>query len=75
MERLGLGLDVCLSRNPCLVYGRVTGWGQTGPLSPTAGHDLNYLGLSGSLAAIGRKGQLPTPPLISWVISPAAAST
>jgi len=53
MERLGLGPDVCLNRNPRLVYGRVTGWGQTGPLSQTAGHDLNYIALTGVLHAVG----------------------
>jgi alpha-methylacyl-CoA racemase len=63
MERLGLGPDACLSRNPRLVYGRMTGWGQTGPLAQAAGHDLNYLALTGVLHAIGRKGQKPTPPL------------
>jgi alpha-methylacyl-CoA racemase len=63
MERLGLGPDVALARNPRIVYGRMTGWGQSGPLSQAAGHDLNYLALTGALAAIGRKGQKPTPPL------------
>jgi alpha-methylacyl-CoA racemase len=63
MERLGLGPDVALPRNPRLVYGRMTGWGQTGPLAQAAGHDLNYLALTGALAAIGRKGSKPTPPL------------
>jgi alpha-methylacyl-CoA racemase len=63
MERLGLGPDVALGRNPRLVYGRMTGWGQSGPLSQAAGHDLNYLALTGALAAIGRKGSKPTPPL------------
>ena len=63
MERLGLGPDVALKRNPRLVYGRMTGWGQTGPLAQAAGHDLNYLALTGALAAIGRKGSKPTPPL------------
>jgi alpha-methylacyl-CoA racemase len=63
MERLGLGPDVCLGRNPKLAYGRVTGWGQEGPLSLAAGHDLNYIALSGALHAIGRQGQKPTPPL------------
>jgi alpha-methylacyl-CoA racemase len=53
MERLGLGPDACLARRPALVYGRVTGWGQEGPLAPTAGHDINYLALSGALHAIG----------------------
>jgi alpha-methylacyl-CoA racemase len=63
MERLGLGPTVCLERNPGLVYGRVTGWGQEGPLARAAGHDLNYIGLTGVLHAIGRAGQPPTPPL------------
>jgi alpha-methylacyl-CoA racemase len=63
MERLGLGPDVCLARNPRLIYGRITGFGQTGPLALTAGHDLNYIALSGALHAIGRAGQPPTPPL------------
>jgi crotonobetainyl-CoA:carnitine CoA-transferase CaiB-like acyl-CoA transferase len=62
-ERLGLGPDVCLQRNPRLIYGRVTGWGQDGPLAQAAGHDLNYIALTGALHAIGRKGQPPTPPL------------
>jgi alpha-methylacyl-CoA racemase len=63
MERLGLGPDACLERNPRLVYGRVTGWGQTGPLSQAAGHDLNYLALSGMLHAMGRASAPPAPPL------------
>ena len=63
MERLGLGPDVCLKRNPRLAYGRVTGWGQTGPLAHAAGHDINYLALSGALAAIGPREGPPTPPL------------
>jgi alpha-methylacyl-CoA racemase len=63
MERLGLGPDVVLQRNPRLVYGRITGWGQTGPLAQAAGHDLNYIALTGALAAIGRAGEKPTPPL------------
>jgi alpha-methylacyl-CoA racemase len=63
MERLGLGPEACLKANPRLVYGRMTGWGQTGPLAPTAGHDLDYIALSGALHAIGRRGQKPTPPL------------
>jgi alpha-methylacyl-CoA racemase len=63
MERLGLGPDVCLDRNPRLVYGRMTGWGQDGPLANVAGHDINYLSLAGALGAIGRAGQPPTPPL------------
>ncbi|MEI6724359.1 MAG: CaiB/BaiF CoA-transferase family protein, partial [Betaproteobacteria bacterium] len=62
-ERLGLGPDACSARNPRLVYGRMTGWGQTGPLASAAGHDLNYIALTGALASIGRKGQPPTPPL------------
>ena len=63
MERLGLGPDVCLKRNPKLVYGRMTGWGQTGPLSHAAGHDINYIALSGALHAMGNNGQKPVPPL------------
>jgi alpha-methylacyl-CoA racemase len=63
MERIGLGPEVCLARNPRLVYGRMTGWGQDGPLAPTAGHDLNYIALTGALHAIGRQGAAPTPPL------------
>jgi len=63
MERLGLGPDVCLGARPSLVYGRVTGWGQTGPLAHAAGHDLNYIALSGALHATGRAGAPPTPPL------------
>ena len=63
MERLGLGPDTCLTRNPRLVYGRVTGWGQDGPLSQVAGHDLNYISITGALHAMGRAGQAPTPPL------------
>jgi alpha-methylacyl-CoA racemase len=62
-ERLGLGPDDLLGANPRLVYGRMTGWGQDGPLAPRAGHDLTYLALSGALAHIGREGQPPTPPL------------
>lgn len=63
MERLGLGPKVCLARNPKLVYGRMTGWGQEGPLAPAAGHDLNYIALAGVVHSIGRAGQPPTPPL------------
>jgi alpha-methylacyl-CoA racemase len=63
MERLGLGPDVCLKQNPKLVYGRMTGWGQEGPLAPRAGHDINYIALAGVLNAFGRKGQAPVPPL------------
>ena len=62
-ERLGLGPDDCRARNPRLVYGRVTGWGQDGPLSQAAGHDLNYIALAGALHAFGRRGAPPTPPL------------
>ena len=62
-ERLGLGPEECAVRNPRLVYGRVTGWGQTGPLSGAAGHDLNYIALTGALSAIGRRGGPPSPPL------------
>jgi len=62
-ERLGLGPEVCLKRNPRLVYGRITGWGQTGPLAQAAGHDLNYIALTGILNAIGRKDQPPSIPL------------
>jgi alpha-methylacyl-CoA racemase len=63
MERLGLGPEICLARNPRLVYGRMTGWGQTGPLAPTAGHDINYISIAGALHAIGRAGEKPVPPL------------
>lgn len=62
-ERLGLGPDACLGRNPALAYGRMTGWGQTGPLAPTAGHDIDYIAIAGALHPIGRAGQPPTPPL------------
>jgi crotonobetainyl-CoA:carnitine CoA-transferase CaiB-like acyl-CoA transferase len=62
-ERLGLGPEDCLARNPRLVYGRVTGWGQEGPLAHAAGHDINYISLVGALHAFGRRGQPPTPPL------------
>ena len=62
-ERLGLGPEDCLARNPRLVYGRMTGWGQHGPLAQAAGHDLNYIALTGALDAIGRESQPPTPPL------------
>ncbi|WP_207537906.1 CaiB/BaiF CoA transferase family protein [Sabulicella rubraurantiaca] len=63
MERLGLGPAECHRVNPRLVYGRVTGWGQEGPLSRCAGHDLNYIALTGALHAIGRRSGLPAPPL------------
>ena len=63
MERLGLGPDVLLADNPKLVYGRMTGWGQTGPYAPYAGHDINYIALAGALAHFGRAGEKPTPPI------------
>ena len=63
MERLGLGPDTCLDTNPKIVYGRMTGFGQDGPMSKAAGHDLNYIAMSGALGAIGRAGEKPTPPL------------
>jgi alpha-methylacyl-CoA racemase len=63
MERLGLGPDVCLARNPRLVYGRMTGFGQEGPMAQAAGHDINYIALAGALAHIGREGDKPLPPL------------
>ncbi|MHB1711018.1 MAG: CaiB/BaiF CoA transferase family protein [Acidimicrobiales bacterium] len=62
-ERLGLGPDVCLDRNPKLVYGRMTGWGQSGPMAATAGHDIDYISLAGALEPIGRAGERPLPPL------------
>lgn len=62
-ERLGLGPEECLERNPALVYGRMTGWGQSGPLAHAAGHDINYIGLSGALHAIGHADDKPVPPL------------
>ena len=63
MERLGIGPQVCLERNPRLVFGRMTGWGQSGPLADAAGHDINYISLAGALAHFGRQGQAPVPPL------------
>jgi len=63
MEKLGLGPEVCLGRNPGIVFGRMTGWGQQGPLGNAAGHDLNYIALTGALHAIGEKGQKPVVPL------------
>jgi alpha-methylacyl-CoA racemase len=62
-ERLGFGPEICLERNPRLVYGRMTGWGQDGPLAGAAGHDINYIALSGALHAIGERGGAPVPPL------------
>jgi alpha-methylacyl-CoA racemase len=63
VERLGVGPDACHAVNPKLVYGRMTGWGQTGPWAKTAGHDLNYVSITGALAAMGKKGEPPAPPL------------
>jgi len=63
MEQLGLGPDRCMDRNPALVFGRMTGWGQFGPLSKAAGHDINYIAISGALHGIGRSGEPPVPPL------------
>jgi alpha-methylacyl-CoA racemase len=63
MERLGLGPEQAFRKNPKLVYGRMTGWGQDGPLAPRAGHDINYIALAGVLHAVGRKGEAPVPPL------------
>ncbi len=63
MERLGIGPDECLARNPKFVYGRMTGWGQEGPYSQAAGHDINYISLAGALAHFGRQGEAPVPPL------------
>jgi alpha-methylacyl-CoA racemase len=63
MERLGIGPEVCMERNPKLVYGRMTGWGQDGPYANAAGHDINYIALAGALAHFGRRGELPVPPL------------
>ncbi|UMG91205.1 CaiB/BaiF CoA-transferase family protein [Nocardioides sp. TF02-7] len=62
-ERLGFGPDVCLDRNPALVYGRLSAWGQDGPWAQVVGHDINYIGLTGALHAIGRAGERPVPPL------------
>ncbi len=62
-ERLGVGPEDCLARNPCLVYGRMTGWGQDGPMAQAAGHDINYIALAGALAHFGRAGSKPTPPI------------
>jgi alpha-methylacyl-CoA racemase len=62
-ERLGFGPDVCLERNPRLVYGRMTGYGQDGPLAQAAGHDINYLSVAGALYPMGRRGERPVPPL------------
>src|SRR5262249_19856569 len=63
MERNGLGPDVCLARNPRLVYGRMTGWGQEGPLADRAGHDIDYISIAGSLFNFRREGEKPVPPI------------
>ncbi len=63
MERLGLGPDVCLERNPKLIYGRMTGWGQEGPMAHASGHDINYIALAGTLEPLGRKGEKPFAPV------------
>ena len=63
MERLGLGPDELLAENPKLIYGRMTGWGQSGPYAPVAGHDINYIALTGALHGIGRAGEKPTAPV------------
>ena len=63
VERLGIGPEQCLARNPKIVYGRMTGWGQDGPMAQAAGHDINYIALSGALEQIGRQGEKPVPPL------------
>jgi alpha-methylacyl-CoA racemase len=62
-ERLGFGPDICLERNPGLIYGRMTGWGQEGPMAQMAGHDINYIAIAGALDPIGRAGERPVPPL------------
>src|SRR5205085_11626763 len=62
MERLGLGPDVCLARNPRLVYGRITGWGQEGPLANTAGHDIDYIAIAGALGPVGERCGKRIPP-------------
>jgi alpha-methylacyl-CoA racemase len=63
LERIGLGPDMCHARNPRLIYGRITGYGQDGPLAQAAGHDINYISLAGALSPIGRRGEAPVPPL------------
>src|SRR5262245_15324969 len=62
-ERLGFGPDVCAQRNPALIFARMTGWGQVGPLAPTAGHDIDYIAISGALSTVGRAGEAPVPPV------------
>ena len=73
MERLGLGPDVALARNPKLVYGRMTGWGQTGPLAQAAGHDINYIAITGALHAMGRKDDARRRRRSTWSAISAAA--
>jgi alpha-methylacyl-CoA racemase len=63
LERIGLGPDTCLQRNPRLIYGRITGYGREGPLASEAGHDINYISIAGALSPIGRRGEPPVPPL------------
>ena len=63
MERLGLGPEVCLAKNPRIIYGRITGWGQEGPMAQVVGHDINFLAVTGALDAFGRAGQAPAPPI------------
>jgi crotonobetainyl-CoA:carnitine CoA-transferase CaiB-like acyl-CoA transferase len=63
MERLGLGPEVCLAKNPRIIYGRITGWGQEGPMAQVVGHDINFLAVTGALDAFGRAGQAPVPPI------------
>lgn len=72
MERLGVGPDVCLARNPGLVFGRMTGWGQSGPMAMRAGHDINYLAITGALHAMGKTGGRRQSLSISSVITAAA---
>ncbi len=74
MERLGLGPDVCLARNPRLVYGRMTGFGQTGPLAQAAGHDINYIALAGALAPIGAPRRSRRRRRSTWSATSAAAA-
>src|ERR1700733_7889878 len=71
VEKLGIGPDVCLARNPALVYGRITGWGQSGPMAQEAGHDINYIGLVSALHAIGRAGNHRPSPCVWPAISAA----
>lgn len=75
MERLGLGPDDCAARNSRLVYGRMTGWGQSGPLAQAAGHDLNYVALTGLLSLSARCGERPIMPLAASMASPAPSGS